>query len=143
MISTISRTAFYIVLLHVIPLEARLPPNFAKGDFYPKKSTNDRQLSESRASGRIRDVIRRNTVRFRNVLVRNVNSEVAFETEDSRFMTSRAKSRLDILASRVLSTWNRNTNVRVLKSWTDAVDRDDLLSLHYEGELLDASLTFN
>lgn len=47
-------------------------------------------------------------------------------------MTSRAKSRLDVLANLVTSR-NVGGKQHVIKAWTDEVDRNNLMSLHYEG----------
>lgn len=66
------------------------------------------------------------------VIVRNTNSDIEFENEDSRLMTSRAKSRLDVLANLVTSR-NVGGKQHVIKAWTDEVDINNLMSLHYEG----------
>lgn len=108
-----------------------IPRYFSLNQFYPTKGERDPRLSETKSSGAIRDVIKRNSPRFRKVLVRNANQEIVFHNEDARLMTSRAKSKLDILASLTQSRWN--IKIRVLKAWTDDVSAD-LLSLHYEGE---------
>lgn len=110
-----------------------IPRYFSLNQFYPTKGERDPRLSETKSSGAIRDVIKRNSPRFRKVLVRNANQEIVFHNEDARLMTSRAKSKLDILASLTQSRWN--IKIRVLKAWTDDVSAD-LLSLHYEGRAI-------
>lgn len=112
-----------------------IPSSLGKGQFYPTKGVSDPVRSEVLQCRSIRDVIRRNTARYRKVLIRNDNSMIDFGTNgDNRYMTSRAKSKLDVLASRVQSRWGRWMKLRVEKAWTDVVDRNDMLSLHYEGK---------
>ena len=100
------------------------------GQFYPTEGENNPVTSESKTSGPIRDVIKRNSPRYRKVLIRNTNNEVLFDNEDARYMTSRTKSKLDVLATLVKGTGN---HIRVIKAWTDQVDNNERLSLHYEG----------
>ena len=100
------------------------------GQFYPTEGESNPVTSESKTSGPIRDVIKRNSPRYRKVLIRNTNNEVLFDNEDARYMTSRTKSKLDVLATLVKGTGN---HIRVVKAWTDKVDNNERLSLHYEG----------
>lgn len=100
--------------------------SFGKGEIYPKYK------SEIEVCGNIRDVIKRNSARFLKILVRNTNSEIVFSNDDARRMTARAKSKLDVLASRVASRWD-GKKVKVLKAWTDVVVPNKI-SLHYEGK---------
>lgn len=116
-----------------------IPSYFRPGTFYPRKGQNDPRMSEVQSSGAIRDVIKRNSPRYRKVLVRNANSEIDFANEDCRYMTSRAKSKLDILGSLIRS--NMGDRLYVLKAWTDNVERNDLLSLHYEGRAFKVRLS--
>ena len=90
---------------------------------------------ENQVCSRIRDVIPRNSGRFRKILIRNTNNDAQYVNDDCRRMTARAKSKLDILASRVPSEW-RGLSVRVLRAWTDQVNQNDPTSLHYEGLLV-------
>lgn len=122
--------AFFSMVSKVEPREA-FPDHFEPGDFYPRNNQPDARKSETLTSGAIRDVIKRDSPRYRKVLIRNSNDDVVFGNEDSRFMTSRTKSKLDVLAS--LFKGRSYVRVRVLKAWTDEVDRSDMLSLHYEG----------
>ena len=103
---------------------------YRDGQFYPTAGETNPVTSESKTSGPIRDVIKRNSPRYRKVLIRNTNNEVLFHNEDARYMTSRSKSKLDVLATLVKGTGNR---IRVIKAWTDQVDSNERLSLHYEG----------
>ena len=101
------------------------PDRLNRGQQFPNED-------EYKVCGRIRDVIPRNSGRFRKILIRNSNSEAQYSNEDSRRMTARAKSKLDILASRVRAYWSGRA-VTVIKAWTDQVNSQDRLSLHYEG----------
>ena len=110
------------------------PTIFGDGQRYPNKD-------ESEVCGRIRDVIPRDSGRYRKILIRNTNNEAFYANDDCRRMTSRAKSKLDVLASRVYQQWP-GVYLRVLLAWTDQIDQNDPTSLHYEGKsLCYASLT--
>ncbi|KAJ7336037.1 hypothetical protein OS493_013412 [Desmophyllum pertusum] len=85
--------------------------------------------------GNIRDVIRRNSARYRKILVRNTNSEIAFANDDCRRMSARAKSKLDVLGSRVRQQWS-NIKLKVTLAWTDQIMPQAPISLHYEGRAL-------
>lgn len=82
--------------------------------------------------GNIRDVIRINSARYRKILVRNTNSEIAFANDDCRRMSARAKSKLDVLGSRVRQQWS-NIKLKVTLAWTDQIMPQAPISLHYEG----------
>ena len=111
------------------------PSSLSRGQFYPSKGVSDPIRSEALQCGSIRDVIRRNTARYRKVLIRSDNSMIDFGSNgDNRYMTSRAKSKLDVLASKVQSRWGSVIKLKVEKAWTDVIDKDDMLSLHYEGK---------
>ena len=111
------------------------PSSLSRGQFYPTKGASNPIKSEVLQCGSIRDVIKRNTARYRKVLVRNDNHMIDFGLNgDNRYMTSRAKSKLDVLASRVRSKWGSSIKLKVDKAWTDVVDKNDMLSLHYEGK---------
>ncbi len=116
-------------------VECQAPTSFYIKQFYPTKNTVDAIKSEVLQCRSIRDVIKRNTVRYKKVLVRNDNPKIDFgSVGDNKYMTSRAKSKLDVLASRVQSQWGSGVRLRVIKAWTDVVDKKDMLSLHYEGK---------
>lgn len=82
--------------------------------------------------GNIRDIIKRNSARFRKILVRNTNSEIDFGNDDCRRMTARAKSKVDVLASRVRGQWS-SVKLKVTLAWTDQLLPQTPISLHYEG----------
>ena len=129
-----TKICLLFILLHFVPIEG-IPSYLSRNQFYPTKGVSDPIRSEVLQCGSIRDVIRRNTARYRKVLIRNDNYMIDFgQNGDNRYMTSRAKSKLDVLASRVQSRWGSDTKLKVEKAWTDTVDINDMLSLHYEGE---------
>ena len=104
---------------------AQRPTTFGRGERYPDKP-------ETEVCGNIRDIISRDSGRYRKILVRNINSEVVFNNEDCRRMTSRTKSKLDVLATKVRSKWN-GVKLRVILAWTDQTLEGLSKSLHYEG----------
>jgi len=100
--------------------------SIGQGQTYPNANEID-------TCGNIRDIIRRNSARFRKILVRNTNSEIVFANDDCRRMTARAKSKLDVLGSRVQRQWS-NVKLKVLLAWTDQIIPQAPTSLHYEGQ---------
>ena len=58
---------------------------YSVGQFYPTEGESNPVTSESKTSGPIRDVIKRNSPRYRKVLIRNTNNEVLFDNEDARY----------------------------------------------------------
>ena len=104
------------------------PSRLSYGQRYPNED-------ENKACGQIRDVIPRNSGRFRKIIIRNLNNDAQYANDDCRRMTARTKSKLDILASLVRREWS-GRYVRVVRAWTDQVDQNDKLSLHYEGMLV-------
>ena len=104
------------------------PTELLLGHRFPDKD-------ETEVCGSIRDVIERDSGRFRRILIRNTNNHVEYIDDDARRMTSRTKSKLDVLASLVRNLWD-DEKVRVTRAWTDQVDTSDPVSLHYEGMFL-------
>ena len=108
-----------------------VPNPFTQGTRYPDRDED----VECRP---IKLRVRRNSVRFHATITQNRNTQIRFETSDSSLMTSRLKSRLDILASWYYT--NYGTQLRVSMSYIDGNDpgADDSsirnTSLHYEGE---------
>ena len=96
---------------------------------------------ENNICSRIRDVIPRNSGRFRKILIRNTKNDVIFVNEDCRRMTARCKSKLDAVISLAKREWSA-LKIRVLKAWTDRVDINDPISLHYEGQPIVQSFCF-
>jgi hypothetical protein len=120
--------ALWVVLLVPVIVVSDDPDDLSLNERFPDKD-------ETEVCGRIRDVIERDSGRFRRILIRNTNDQVDYIDEDARRMTSRTKSKLDVLASLVRTEWS-NDKVRVTRAWTDQVDAQDPASLHYEGMLL-------
>ena len=100
-----------------------IPNPFRQGNRYPNRPETD-------VCRPIFDHILRNSDRFTNELVLNTNPQIAFETADSRLMTSRMQTRLDRLRQLYRGDFT------VLKAWTQYPDPEvqDSTSLHYEGE---------
>ena len=110
-----------------------VPDTFTRGTRYPNRDEDD----ECRP---IKLRVRRNSFRFHETIIQNSNTQIRYETADARLMTSRMKSRIDILASWYHS--NYGTQLRILLSYTDGNDpgtgdssvRNN--SLHYEGKCI-------
>ena len=74
----------------------------------------------------------RHSARFTATLVRNTNNEITYDNEDARFMTSRLKFRLDLLAEWYFN--NYNAKLKVFLAYAEpTVVTDRSNSLHYEG----------
>jgi hypothetical protein len=117
--------ASWYVFLLIAEISSSGPNQLSLKDKFPNKD-------ETETCGTIRDVIQRDSGRFRRILIRNTNDQVDYIDEDARRMTSRTKSKLDVLASLVISEW-KNDKARVIQAWTDQVVASDPTSLHYEG----------
>ena len=74
----------------------------------------------------------RHSRRFTATLVRNTNSDLIYADEDARYMTSRLKFRLDLLAQWYIDTYNARLTVHLSYAAPTAVT-DRPTSLHYEG----------
>ena len=116
-----------VLLVSVTVARSADPTKLSLNQRFPDKN-------ETEVCGRIRDVIKRDSERFRQILIRNTNERVEYINDDARRMTSRTKSKLDVLASLVRNEW-QNDKVRVIRAWTDQVVASDPASLHYEGML--------
>jgi hypothetical protein len=125
-LSKMKITCFLLLFAGIV--NSQRPSTFRCPKRYPDQD-------EHKVCSRIRDVIPRDSGRFRKILIRNTNNEAQYANDDCRRMTARSKSKLDILASRVPSEW-RGQSVRVLRAWTDQVNPKDQTSLHYEGMLI-------
>lgn len=101
-------------------------PSFATvGTRYP-------DLDEDEQCRPIKLRLIRNSARFTATLVRNTNDEITYDNEDARFMTSRLKFRLDLLAEWYFDSYNAKLKVLLAYAEPTAVtDRSN--SLHYEG----------
>ena len=103
-------------------------PNFNQGDRYPDRDEDDQCTP-------IKLRLPRDSQRFTASLVRNTNPLLNFVNEDARFMTSRLKARLDILAAWYNKAYGSRTRLTVILAYaepTSVTDRTD--SLHYEGK---------
>ena len=118
-------TFWCILLVLITDVRSSAPNELLLNDRFPDKD-------EAEVCGTIRDVIQRDSGRFRRTLIRNTNDQIDYIDEDARRMTSRAKSKLDVLTSLVNNEW-RNSKVRVIQAWTDEVVASNPTSLHYEG----------
>ena len=116
--------AIWCVLLVLIPDVRSAPNQLSLNGRFPDKD-------ETEVCGTIRDVIQRDSGRFRRILIRNTNDQIEYINDDARRMTSRTKSKLDVLASLVNNEWGNK--VRVIQAWTDQTVASDPTSLHYEG----------
>ena len=107
-----------------------VPNPFTQGTRYPNREEDD----ECRP---IKLYVRRNSVRFNATIIRNGNTQIQYATDDARLMTSRMKSRLDILASWYYSTYGTRLVVELSyidgngPGASDSSVRSN--SLHYEG----------
>ena len=102
-----------------------IPDPFKLGNSYPDRKEAD-------VCRPIFYHIERDSARFKNELVKNVNPNILFSTNDAHLMSSRMQMRLDRL--RQLYTGD----FTVLKAWTQYPDSEvqDSGSLHYEGTIL-------
>ena len=103
-----------------------VPDPFKLGDRYPDRD----EFDECRP---IKLQLERTSTRFSATITQNTNSDLNFATADASLMTSRLKSRLDILADLYMQQFGEKLNV--LLTYAEAgnpeVTTND--SLHYEG----------
>ncbi len=83
-----------ILLVFITDVWSSVPNELLLNDRFPDKD-------EAEVCGTIRDVIQRDSGRFRRTLIRDTNDQIDYIDEDARRMTSRAKSKLDVLTSLV------------------------------------------
>ncbi|XP_068760232.1 protocadherin Fat 4-like [Montipora capricornis] len=129
--ATFHKLAFEVLLLVLVGQECSYAAKLRSISLGQRVPDN----AEIATCGNIRDIIRRNSARFRKILVRNTNNEIDFADDDCRRMTARAKSKVDVLASRVQDYWN-NVRLRVILCWTDQLPVKTQKLLHYEGRAL-------
>jgi len=102
-----------------------VPDPFRLGDRYPDRD----EAVECRP---IKLRLRRTSARFAETIVRNTNNDLDYDNDDARFMTSRLKSRLDILGELYRDRYRRK--LRVLLTYAEeghpGISSD---SLHFEG----------
>ena len=103
-----------------------VPDPFTLGDRYPNRD----EFEECRP---IKLQLERTSSRFSATITQNTNSDLEFATADAALMTSRLKSRLDILAN--LYSQQFGGKLTVLLTYAEAdnpqVTTND--SLHFEG----------
>ena len=105
-----------------------VPDPFTLGDRYPNRD----EFDECRP---IKLQLERTSSRFSATITQNTNRDLNFATADASLMTSRLKSRLDILASLYRQQFGGSLNV--LLTYAEAgnpqVTTND--SLHFEGSI--------
>ena len=127
-----------LAILHVLKCQQDFTqaqiPTFSVGIFFPTRSLNAEQ-TEQAVCRAIVDHIDRDTPRFRSELVSNTNSRITFQTADSRLMSSRMQSRLDMLEGLFRSATKNSRRMTIQKAWTPFPDSQltSDTSLHYEG----------
>ena len=103
-----------------------VPDPFKLGDRYPDRD----EFEECRP---IKVQLERTSSRFSATITRNTNEDLNFATVDASLMTSRLKSRLDILAD--LYQQRYTGKLRVLLTYVEPASSQIITndSLHYEG----------
>lgn len=104
-----------------------LPDPFRLGDRYPNRD----EVVEVRP---IKLRLQRTSRRFSETIIRNTNNDLSYVNDDARLMTSRLKSRLDILGELYEDRYRREKLVVILtyaEEGNSAVSNPN--SLHYEG----------
>lgn len=108
-------------------------PTFTVGTFYPSREGLTAVQVEEVVCRAIVDQIERNSARFLTELVSNTNNRINFVSSDSRIMSSRMQSQLDVLAN--LYYYSTGREMTILKAWSPYPDPSlSSTSLHYEGE---------
>lgn len=108
-------------------------PTFETGTFFPTRQSLGVMETEAAVCQPITDHIDRNSPRFNNELISNSNNRIAFQTADSRLMSSRMQSKLDMLEELYRPT---NKLITILKAYSPFPDPElssNNRSLHYEG----------
>jgi hypothetical protein len=94
--------------------------------------------SENSVVGAITKVVSRNDPEFA-ALVSNTNADIVFKDEEGtgadRMMTPRLKTKLDALATSVMSEWS-GSKLRVTEAWDENMEHG-ANSTHYEGRAAD------
>ena len=103
-----------------------IPNPFQEGDRYPNRD----EFEECRP---ITVQLERTSARFAATIIQNNNDDIEFANDDASLMTSRLKSRLDILADLYKDEFDGKLNV--LLTYVEAGHPDIATndSLHYEG----------
>ena len=103
-----------------------VPDPFQINDRYPNRD----EFEECRP---IKVQLERTSARFSATIIQNSNTDLDFANTDASLMTSRLKSRLDILAGLYKNQFGKN--LKVLLTYAEAGHPDVTTndSLHYEG----------
>ena len=104
-----------------------VPDPFELGDRYPDRD----EVVEVRP---IKLRLKRTSRRFSETIIRNINDDLSYANDDARLMTSRLKSRLDILGELYEDEYRRQ-KLQVVLTYAEEGNPDviDPNSLHYEG----------
>jgi len=103
-----------------------VPNPFTLGDRYPNRD----EFDECRP---IKLQLERTSSRFSATITQNTNRDLNFVTMDASLMTSRLKSRLDILASLYKQQFAEKLNVLLTYAEADDPQITTNDSLHFEG----------
>ena len=103
-----------------------VPDPFRLGDRYPNRD----EFEECRP---IKLQLERTSSRFSATITQNTNSDLEFATADAALMTSRLKSRLDILASLYKQQFGGKLTVLLTYAEADNPQVTTNDSLHFEG----------
>ena len=103
-----------------------VPDPFRLGDRYPNRD----EFEECRP---IKLQLGRTSNRFSATITQNTNSDLEFATADAALMTSRLKSRLDILASLYKQQFGGKLTVLLTYAEADNPQVTTNDSLHFEG----------
>ena len=103
-----------------------VPDPFVLGDRYPNRD----EFDECRP---IQLQLKRTSSKFSATIAQNTNPDINFATTDASLMTSRLKSRLDILAALYKEQFGVNLNVLLTYAESDNPQVTTNDSLHFEG----------
>ena len=103
-----------------------IPDPFVFGDRYPNRD----EFDECRP---IQLQLKRTSSKFSATIAHNTNPDINFATADASLMTSRLKSRLDILAALYKEQFGVKLNVLLTYAESDNPQVTTNDSLHFEG----------
>ena len=103
-----------------------VPDPFVLGDRYPNRD----EFDECRP---IQLQLKRTSSKFSTTITQNTNPDINFASADASLMTSRLKSRLDILAALYKEQFGVKLNVLLTYAESDNPQVTTNDSLHFEG----------
>ena len=103
-----------------------IPDPFLLGDRYPNRD----EFDECRP---IQLQLKRTSSKFSATIAQNTNPDINFATADASLMTSRLKSRLDILGAMYKEQFGVNLNVLLTYAESNNPQVTTNNSLHFEG----------